>query len=233
MRRVDEAIRQVLGEAIAGELKDPRVGFVTVTDVRTSVDLRHARVYVSVLDDALAGAVHGARRGGSRGDARGPAQRPWLPAGADRGRAAPEADADARVRLRRDDRPGVPRRCADRRDGSLVSEAARPRARARADPRADPRGLAVRARHPREARRRRARLAGRDAGSADRARQDLCRCSSRPRTCRFRASTDLFPLDGLIQARPGRHRRAHRHLPRLRQHRPQLRRACCGRAATC
>jgi ribosome-binding factor A len=55
MRRVDEAIRQVLGEAIAGELKDPRVGFVTVTDVRTSVDLRHARVYVSVLDDALAG----------------------------------------------------------------------------------------------------------------------------------------------------------------------------------
>ncbi len=54
MRRVDEAIRQVLGEAIAGELKDPRVGFVTVTDVRTSVDLRHARVYVSVLDEALA-----------------------------------------------------------------------------------------------------------------------------------------------------------------------------------
>ncbi len=32
------------------------MGFVTVTDVRTSVDLRHARVYVSVLDDALAGA---------------------------------------------------------------------------------------------------------------------------------------------------------------------------------
>jgi ribosome-binding factor A len=52
MRRVDEAIRQVLGEAVAGELKDPRVGFVTVTDVRTSADLRHARVYVSVLGDA-------------------------------------------------------------------------------------------------------------------------------------------------------------------------------------
>jgi ribosome-binding factor A len=49
MRRVDEAIRQVLGDAVAGELKDPRVGFVTVTDVRTSADLRHARVYVSVL----------------------------------------------------------------------------------------------------------------------------------------------------------------------------------------
>jgi len=49
MRRVDEAIRQVIGEALAAELKDPRVGFVTVTDVSTSPDLRHARVYVSVL----------------------------------------------------------------------------------------------------------------------------------------------------------------------------------------
>ena len=49
MRRVDEAVRQVIGDAVAGDLKDPRVGFVTVTDVRTSPDLRHARVYVSVL----------------------------------------------------------------------------------------------------------------------------------------------------------------------------------------
>jgi ribosome-binding factor A len=52
MRRVDEAIRQVIGEAVAGEVKDPRVGFITVTDVKTSADLRHARVYVSVLGDA-------------------------------------------------------------------------------------------------------------------------------------------------------------------------------------
>ena len=52
MRRVDEAIRQVLGDAVSADLKDPRVGFVTVTDVRTSADLRHARVYVSVLGDA-------------------------------------------------------------------------------------------------------------------------------------------------------------------------------------
>jgi ribosome-binding factor A len=49
MRRVDEAIRQVIGDAVAGELKDPRVGFVTVTDVRTSPDLSHSRVYFSVL----------------------------------------------------------------------------------------------------------------------------------------------------------------------------------------
>jgi ribosome-binding factor A len=49
MRRVDEAIRQVIGDALAAELKDPRVGFVTVTDLRTSPDLSQARVYISVL----------------------------------------------------------------------------------------------------------------------------------------------------------------------------------------
>jgi ribosome-binding factor A len=48
MRRVNESLRQVLSEAV-GELKDPRIGFVTVTGVDTSPDLRHARVYVSVL----------------------------------------------------------------------------------------------------------------------------------------------------------------------------------------
>jgi ribosome-binding factor A len=36
---------------VAADLKDPRVGFVTVTDVKTSADLRHARVYVSVLGE--------------------------------------------------------------------------------------------------------------------------------------------------------------------------------------
>ena len=51
MRRVDEAVREVLGDAIAKDLRDPRVGFVTVTAVKTSPDLRHARVYVSVLGD--------------------------------------------------------------------------------------------------------------------------------------------------------------------------------------
>jgi ribosome-binding factor A len=51
MRRVDEAVREVLSDAISKDLKDPRVGFVTVTAVKTSRDLRHARVYVSVLGD--------------------------------------------------------------------------------------------------------------------------------------------------------------------------------------
>ena len=48
MRRVNEAVREVLSESV-GELKDPRIGFVTVTGVATSTDLRHATVYVSVL----------------------------------------------------------------------------------------------------------------------------------------------------------------------------------------
>ncbi len=49
MRRVNGVIREILGSAIATELKDPRIGFVTVTEVDTSPDLRTARVYVSVL----------------------------------------------------------------------------------------------------------------------------------------------------------------------------------------
>ena len=51
MRRVDEAMREVLSDAITQHLKDPRIGFVTVTAVDTSPDLRHARVFVSVLGD--------------------------------------------------------------------------------------------------------------------------------------------------------------------------------------
>lgn len=52
MRRVNEALREVLADAITNDLKDPRVGFVTVTSVETSPDLRHACVFVSVLGDA-------------------------------------------------------------------------------------------------------------------------------------------------------------------------------------
>jgi ribosome-binding factor A len=54
MRRVDEAMRTVLSEAISTDLHDPRVGFVTVISVKTSPDLRQARVYVSVLGDEQA-----------------------------------------------------------------------------------------------------------------------------------------------------------------------------------
>lgn len=51
MRRVNEAVREVLSSQLALGLKDPRIGFVTVTGVDTSPDLRTARVYVSVLGD--------------------------------------------------------------------------------------------------------------------------------------------------------------------------------------
>jgi ribosome-binding factor A len=47
--KVNEAVREVLSSAIAEGLKDPRIGFVTVTSVVTSADLQHAKVFVSVL----------------------------------------------------------------------------------------------------------------------------------------------------------------------------------------
>jgi ribosome-binding factor A len=52
MRRVNEVMREVIGSAISSELEDPRIGFVTVTAVDTSPDLRSARVYVSVLEES-------------------------------------------------------------------------------------------------------------------------------------------------------------------------------------
>ena len=88
MRKVNELLREVLSEAVL-ELKDPRIGFVTVTGVRTSPDLSHATVYVSVLgserkrERSLEGleAAHGVLQ-------------------ARIARGADEADADADVRVR-------------------------------------------------------------------------------------------------------------------------------------
>jgi ribosome-binding factor A len=51
MRSINEAVRKAISSAISSELEDPRIGFVTVTAVDTSPDLRRARVYVSVLGD--------------------------------------------------------------------------------------------------------------------------------------------------------------------------------------
>ena len=75
--KVNEALREVLSQEIAA-LKDPRIGFVTVTGVETSVDLRHAKVYVSVLGGArerersLAGlrAAHGRLQASMAADVR-------------------------------------------------------------------------------------------------------------------------------------------------------------------
>ena len=51
MRRINEVLREVVGAAISSDLSDPRIGFTTVTSVETSPDLRHAKVFVSVLGD--------------------------------------------------------------------------------------------------------------------------------------------------------------------------------------
>jgi ribosome-binding factor A len=61
MRRVNEAVREVVSARIAEGLRDPRIGFVTVTAVETSPDLRQARVYVSVLgsDDERSATLEG------------------------------------------------------------------------------------------------------------------------------------------------------------------------------
>ena len=47
--RVDELLRQEIGTLLSREVQDPRIGFATITDVETSPDLRHAKVWVSVI----------------------------------------------------------------------------------------------------------------------------------------------------------------------------------------
>ena len=62
--RVDELLRQEIGAIIAREVADPRIGFATITSVETTPDLRHAKVWVSVIgqpaerDAALAALRH-------------------------------------------------------------------------------------------------------------------------------------------------------------------------------
>jgi ribosome-binding factor A len=50
--RVDELLRQEIGRILAKDVQDPHIGFATVTDVETTPDLRHARVWVSVIGGA-------------------------------------------------------------------------------------------------------------------------------------------------------------------------------------
>ena len=51
MQRIDHEIQRVLGTLISQELKDPRLGFTTVTRVEITQDLRHAKVFVSIIGD--------------------------------------------------------------------------------------------------------------------------------------------------------------------------------------
>ncbi len=48
MRRINEAIKEIIGTALTHDLKDPRIGFVTLTGVDTAQDLSHAKVFFSV-----------------------------------------------------------------------------------------------------------------------------------------------------------------------------------------
>lgn len=49
--RVGDQLKREIGDIIERALKDPRVGFVTITSVEVSADLRHARVFFSVFGD--------------------------------------------------------------------------------------------------------------------------------------------------------------------------------------
>ena len=87
MRRVNEAVRAVVAEAV-GELKDPRIGLVTVTGVSVSRDLREGIVYVAVLGNERK----------QRATLEGPRLGPRVPPGAGGPRAQAEKDS-ARSRL--------------------------------------------------------------------------------------------------------------------------------------
>jgi ribosome-binding factor A len=49
LERVNQLIKEEISMLLQRELKDPRLGFVTVTEVDVTQDLKHAKVYVSVL----------------------------------------------------------------------------------------------------------------------------------------------------------------------------------------
>ena len=58
-QRLAEQIKEEVSLIVAGELEDPRIGFVTVTEAKLSADLRHAKIFVSVLgtDDEIAASL--------------------------------------------------------------------------------------------------------------------------------------------------------------------------------
>ena len=191
---------------------------------------RHARVYVSVLGDAahrraeqreasLAGlrSAHGFLQARIAGELR-LKRTPTL-----------------EFILRRHDRPRDAPRGAPRRDRPVVSEPSTRRAARRASRcssalREDERFVLVTHENP-----------DGDAlgslvamqGAADARSARTRSCSSRPTSSRCPTSTAFFELDGADPRRRRRHRRAHGRVPGLRQHRPQLGRACCATARTC
>ena len=101
---MNEAIRQVLSDTIP-TLKDPRIGFVTITGVEAATGYAHATVYVSVFGTRGAAGAH----------SRGPEGRARRPSGAGRARAATAANPGSVVPIRSDRRAGRPAREDDRR----------------------------------------------------------------------------------------------------------------------
>jgi ribosome-binding factor A len=65
--RIAEQIKEEVSLIIAGEMDDPRVGFVTVTDARVTPDLRYAKIFVSVLgtDEEIADALQALKHASS------------------------------------------------------------------------------------------------------------------------------------------------------------------------
>lgn len=64
-RRLAERIQVIVAETIERRIKDPRMGFVTITDVRVTGDLREATVFYTVLDAGLTGSDGGADANGA------------------------------------------------------------------------------------------------------------------------------------------------------------------------
>ena len=198
MRRVNEALREVLSEAIL-ELKDPRIGFVTVTGVKTTPTAACDRV----RQRARRRDKRAAHAGGARGRARRApgAHRPRAPAEADPQLAFeydPSVERGVRMtqlidELAPDDPDGADATAADL---AAVAEAIRA-------PRPLPRHDA------REPGRRRARVAPGDAPRAAPARQGQ-RHVPRRRPRRSPASTGSCALDELRRELPGRRGRARR-----------------------
>ena len=206
MRRINEVLREVIGAAIA-ELSDPRIGFVTVTSVETSPDLRAAKVHVSVLgseeerEATLAGlrSSHGVLQSKIAAETR-MKRTPTLTFHYDE--TVEQGMRISRL-LEEEERVSM----AWRRPS--IEEVADRAARARPLP----------AHHPRGPRRRRARLAARHAPPARPARQGLGDVHGGEGV----PAADRVPLPaagGGLPRGAGRHGRPHGRLPRLRQHRP-------------
>ena len=208
MRRINEVLREVIGAAIA-ELSDPRIGFVTVTSVETSPDLRAAKVYVSVLgseeerEATLAGlrSSHGVLQSKIAAETR-MKRTPTL---------SFHYDETVEQGMR------ISRLLEEEEDMSEATGVAADRDRAGRGRAALARALP--AHRPRGPRRRRARLAAGDAPPAHPARQGLGDVHGGEGV----PAADRVPLPaagGGLPRAAGRHGRPHGDLPRLRQHRP-------------